>query len=1183
MANDNILTYQGPPDEQGKRARVSFYWSSKTPPTDEQLDEIFTQKHQSDQQKIQEAGKAAEQAQLHRYFPKARESHPNEGPVGTALEGVGSIFTWPFETAKQLYDTYTEPQTLPKMNPLEAWKGIIREPKKQLVNDIMSQIPVVGQVMDIAAPEDTEHKYPRIYAAGQLAGMYMLPKMMSGARVAERTPETGEGKLDLSSLHNDDLQALHKIKPSAETATELQKRGLIQSEALTEVSPKIEDVQPVASHQVTPIYTPEYVAKMKAQDLGEVKPISSHSVWDLPGEEQDNVINSYMNQFSPEERGRLATTLSRGDILNKIDEESGKSPSTASVNQATAIQPTTTPQDEISQNPYTSFSNEDLQTIHGLEPNENSLAEMKRRGLIEEQEPQGEPTQNLENIRNPENKLEEGLSNVDLLPKTRTAMLEDITPAEINAGLEQAQKGIETTEKPSDQFEKAREVIKPGKELEDITEPVDPQFQKNLTNFTDSYLRDMSNRYEDQGQTSYVQAIDDEINRRAGHKITKVPPGTAEGSESDTQFLIDRVKKRSDRILQRLKEEESGTFSPANLIDFFKGSKQDVTNDVKAMNDLKAKRITSEELSPAEKAQIEDWKKIYGFDPTTVMKEPNFLGKLSDMLFSTDQQLSKNPHTKPIADTITNAEIDKRMWRIRSNDALNNIRKETSGVSPKKLFDLMNGTVEPTTVEEVKARAALRSYLDGIYQELVRSGATNASGKLPNYLKDYITHMEQSVSFSQPLLNALQRIFAGDSDEPTFKEYLQSKGRFFRSEQKGLTGDTNSGLYNKGVGTPQDPYLETRTGQISNLETNVWKVLQRYSDAAARVMYDKPAIQEVQDMIAKLPDGHSKSLATWYANNYIGFDSNGELTRLAKLIDRRLLGASGARSVLWGNTRLQVLHLWRIWTQVWPEVGSKYLLQGMADIIKNPKEAYKLTRDYGLLPQSERSLGSQLAQKDIGTLVDRVGNFLDAGNTFAKMVSLRANIAKAIDEGLDPKDPNVRNNIIREVGRQEGMTSKATDIYALERAPRSLVQFKFWLAKYIENVKNATGAAIENPSPETLAKVSRYAFSILSSLYLTKELGLTLWHANLRTLEIASSTVSSAAERVLSDFAKGDYAKGLETIALFFTLGGQSIKREFEQPTFYEERPTHSRKMTFEQKERLHERQREKREEKLMR
>src|SRR5437762_1228353 len=96
------------------------------------------------------------------------------------------------------------------------------------------------------------------------------------------------------------------------------------------------------------------------------------------------------------------------------------------------------------------------------------------------------------------------------------------------------------------------------------------------------------------------------------------------------------------------------------------------------------------------------------------------------------------------------------------------------------------------------------------------------------------------------------------------------------------------------------------------------------------------------------------------------------------------------------NPHLLALHAMRL-GPVYAELGNKYSLQGLGNLIRNPKAAYNETASLGLLPNEIAPLRFQT----LGEKADSILNFKSIVDFIDRSIAYNGFKQKYLDAGLD--------------------------------------------------------------------------------------------------------------------------------------------------------------------------------------
>jgi hypothetical protein len=431
------------------------------------------------------------------------------------------------------------------------------------------------------------------------------------------------------------------------------------------------------------------------------------------------------------------------------------------------------------------------------------------------------------------------------------------------------------------------------------------------------------------------------------------------------------------------------------------------------------------------------------------------------------------------------------------------------------------------TAEAIDRANKLRAWEQEKMAEMQKAGVTDKQGHAIQALPGHFAHYIEKINLLGNVQKYVKDALDGKSDDII----------------NAVTGAEN--VYGRTKPMPRFGPAEKRTGDMKDFETNPLVVYRRYAIAVSRILYDKPAVLKARQAISKMPDGAMKDYATNFVRDYLGImDQTGNVF---KAIDRKV-ARTGARSILFLNTGLQTLHMGRILTQINPELGEINTLKGLGKLIMHPAESYNEAKSVGLLTPQMIPNRFQRPME----LLDKIGNFGDFGNGIAKIVAYEGSKAKIMDEQPNLSERDTRILAAKEAMRIEGMITPVTKAFAMEKLPRSLFAFKYWVQKYMENAGRAGAAAVNDPSFANLKRVGSYIYSGVLAAYISEELGLKLFHLSAYTFQVASPIAGLAMNvgRVLmsSKLSADEKMKGVALlIAQWGTPGGVSIPREIKK------------------------------------
>lgn len=495
---------------------------------------------------------------------------------------------------------------------------------------------------------------------------------------------------------------------------------------------------------------------------------------------------------------------------------------------------------------------------------------------------------------------------------------------------------------------------------------------------------------------------------------------------------------------------------------------------------------------------------------------------------SPDITLASRPETKPIADVIIKAQDQKMNWIATTERELADLSKGLSKSDRVALGQMIDGQVFQTSNPELALRAKqARIILDSVH-DMFPEGATR-SGENVGYLENYFTHI-----YHQPddLKSGLQSIVDHHFGP------IKSPGNLPSTEGAG-TGD----LFDKGLGRASSPYVEERKGLESQLQYDVNKVFPAYIESAAKVIFDKPAIEEARSQLAKIPDSNLKELATWYIKNYSNYDSlpglhkawNSWASTIARTTSRSLLGF---------NTGLQTLHLARIPANLWPELGTKFSTIGLKEVASHPIQAWTEAAQLGLLQNEIRPFNFRTPMEKF----DSISNFLSLADYLDKAIGYHGYKAKMLAQGMEPEAAKLealkftkRVSQTSDAARQMKGMSVESNVMGGEVASRLGWQFKQVPAKIVEQYVNIARNAGKNPQ-SAARMIAGVSFALAANE------GMRTFHIDPMHMVPSGAwgAFGTTVNNVVRALAKGDWQRAVEETVLWATPGGKSIQRQLE-------------------------------------
>jgi hypothetical protein len=1030
--------------------------------------------------------------------------------------------------------------------PIQVSGTTIREPRleditsspeprpQQTIQDIASPDSLIDAGMELQdigkLPETPEP--PKIDLSKKIeASPTVKPTTPAETLQENQLPQVKAPQNAYQKMSDEELTQLHNLEPNEETTTEIQNRGLIEPSKTPEI----------LSHEPTP---QELELRNIQQRIGEEP--ATQEEFDRAGEQ---FRKDYQNQEEPNPKQDLTTQLKE-----------------------TKVEPSETHNYPVSNEALNNFPNEDktFSIIDKLKLSPDLKEEVEHHlnnyfedpGFIEDN--QGST---------PESLVKAALDDI-------VNMGEDYGGA--FSGIHE---GWPETEKSSfKSWKKMRgEASRKLTKLE--TSAQEPTIQEGEYDPVQQ-LKDLGYIPQDISRMSPEQQ--DFIIKKG---TTKLAPGTAEGSESEPQFQSkqrmarEKAEKESNRLMNLLGE-ESGEFRPGEFVRNLFKLRENIDPARQYVNDMVGKIMRGEKLSSLEQENL----KSSGLHDM-VFKYSNFTGEVdravakilgptiglksgTKMFGSADWNLESNPWTKPIAEVIKGTgkepvgEIPKNIWLTKMFQEVDKARGKILTPSEDKQVSAILDTFHdiPTTLHDENTGKLVshkvlnladdyRTILNSVLEYAQEMGATSRSGKPLTGIWEYFPHLMKDPAIPENLKASFASIIkplTRGGLRKNIDDYLNSymgKAAYYDSHGVHInpTNDiplegaevSGGGVYSKVTPSAGSSHAEQRWDIIrpEDLEQSSDKLMRAYLESMSRLIFDKPAIQSANEMLQKLPDGPMKRNATWYVRNYAradALDLSGELRKAQQTVAN-----IGARSVLFGNSRLQLLHLTRAVMSVWPEFGTVPTIGAITDIAAHPIEAVKETHAAGLL----RNWTVPKMMKGKMELLDDLGNFFDAGNTVAKTIAYKA---------AQYKYPDNPKAAIDAAARAEMITSPARGIEAIDHLGPMLAQFKSWLVKYGELQARAYIKAAMEPSMESWAKAFRY-MTAMAGLYETgKILGLHLFHMSYYSFQLGS-TVLQTTNRIAEKLSSGKPDDAAIELVKFMLPGGHSLPRESKGSTIFQD------------------------------
>lgn len=263
------------------------------------------------------------------------------------------------------------------------------------------------------------------------------------------------------------------------------------------------------------------------------------------------------------------------------------------------------------------------------------------------------------------------------------------------------------------------------------------------------------------------------------------------------------------------------------------------------------------------------------------------------------------------------------------------------------------------------------------------------------YIPRYLTQMESLVGDTD-LQRGIQQIW-----DYSIKGGLHSTIDAFK--QNPILKPKTGGAFDKFTTDPSSPYVRHRSGKIENLEDDITRIEAAYVNSAAKVIFDRPMIQNAKLQAMAMPQSALRDFATATIKNVARYDAHPELDRAWTAMTSSIL-KTYARSVLGLNPVVAGYHAYRLFTDVWPAIETKYLAQGAAEFGKSPLKAMQETARLGLIPSDVKPWSF----KTIGEKGNAMLQLFSIGDYFSRSVGYQSFKAKYLAEGLSPEEATLK-------------------------------------------------------------------------------------------------------------------------------------------------------------------------------
>lgn len=378
--------------------------------------------------------------------------------------------------------------------------------------------------------------------------------------------------------------------------------------------------------------------------------------------------------------------------------------------------------------------------------------------------------------------------------------------------------------------------------------------------------------------------------------------------------------------------------------------------------------------------------------------------------------LLEHPETASMMDGMQRAQDKKMAWigtTLRTLSAANkgiNSLTGLSGLQGAKLASDLAMTQEPADMQSMLGQispklgipytqAAIDSALGWAkFREEVHAQfppKAGPAGRNVGYLSRYLTQMESLVGDTD-LRRGINQIW-----DYSIKGGLRSTIDAFK--QNPILKPKTGGAFDKFTTDPSSPYVKTRTGKIQDMELDIRRIEAAYVNSAAKVIFDRPMIQNAKLQAMDLPQSALRDFATATIKNVARYDAHPELDRAWTAMTSSVL-KTYARSVLGFNPVVAGYHAYRLFTDVWPAIETKYLVQGAAEFGKNPLKAMQETARLGLIPSDVKPWSF----KTIGEKGNAMLQLFSIGDYFSRSIGYQSFKAKYLAEGLSPEEATLK-------------------------------------------------------------------------------------------------------------------------------------------------------------------------------
>jgi len=358
--------------------------------------------------------------------------------------------------------------------------------------------------------------------------------------------------------------------------------------------------------------------------------------------------------------------------------------------------------------------------------------------------------------------------------------------------------------------------------------------------------------------------------------------------------------------------------------------------------------------------------------------------------FSTPHVVADNfPQVKGVVDPIYKANDEGLKWLATTQREFADISSGLNTEDRQRLMYILNGDEIPDRPDLMAKAAKAKNLLDHVYDM-----ASDNSPENIGFIDRYITHIEkQPDDFKSAVASIVDHQFGQKSG----LYQIFSSGNLAKA-----TGDIGD-LYEKGIGSPTSNFIKKRTGALSDIETDYDKIIPTYLESMKKVIFDRPATDEAKDALKSLPVGKLKEWATAYIKNYTKYDADAELSKAWNSLANQI-ATTNARSVISFNPLVHAYHAGQLPANIWPELGTRYSMQGALQFLQHPIEGYQELAKNGLFSNMIRPMQFQTPMQKF----DSASYYLNMVESLVKGTGYYGFKQRALDAGLDDAAATMR-------------------------------------------------------------------------------------------------------------------------------------------------------------------------------